>query len=130
MLELMFVYPNLKLSCPLATYADGDRWRVWTRNQATVSPIQWEDKGWYRGEYAIHSGLGEKRGLQREGCRQRKFNVKGGGRATPLLCTQYVRATIEEEDTVSSVLAPNTVVGGMQPGPGTKCGKRRVRIYN
>ena len=32
MLELMLLYPSLGLSCPLATYADGDRWKVWTRN--------------------------------------------------------------------------------------------------
>ena len=46
MLELMMLYPSLDLGCPLATYADGDRWKVWTRSQATLSLRDWwEGKG-------------------------------------------------------------------------------------
>ena len=39
----------------------------------------------------------------------------------------YVRATREEEDKVSRVLASNAVAGGIQPGQGTKWGGGRVR---
>ena len=56
-------YHSLDVSCPLATYADKNRWRVWTRNQATV-------KGWYRENMIrIREGLGKQRDLQQEGCR-------------------------------------------------------------
>ncbi|CAN0515678.1 unnamed protein product [Laminaria digitata] len=58
-LELMLLYPSLGVSCPHATYADGNRWRVWTRNQATVSLR----------DLVGRQGLGEQRDLQQEGCR-------------------------------------------------------------
>ena len=58
MLELMLVYPNLKLSFPLATYADGERWRMWTRNQATAVSLRdlVGRQGVVSGEYVLHSG--------------------------------------------------------------------------
>ena len=87
MLELMLLYPNLELSCPLATYADGDRWRVWTHNQATVSLRDLVGRqGLVSEEYmlCIRVGLGGQRDLQQEGCRHWKSNVKGGGRVMPL----------------------------------------------
>ena len=58
MLELMLVYPNLKLSFPLATYADGERWRMWTRNQATAVSLRdlVGRQGLVSGEYVLHSG--------------------------------------------------------------------------
>ena len=77
-----------------ATYADGDRWRMWTRTQATVSLrdlLRSINSGKTRvgvwGVYMpyIRVGLGEQRGLQQEGCRQWTSNVKGDGRATPSL---------------------------------------------
>lgn len=57
MFELMLLYLTLGLSWPLATYSDGNRWRVWTRNQATV-PL-WDLVGFevlVPGEYALRRG--------------------------------------------------------------------------
>ena len=120
MLELMLVYPNLELSCPLATYADGERWRVWTRNQATVSLRDLVGKqGLVSKEYALHSGrIGGATRLAAGGVSTLEIQRQGRWKSDAFM--MYVRATREEEDKVSRVLASNAVAGGIQPGQGTK----------
>jgi hypothetical protein len=127
MLELMLVYPNLELSCPLATYADGDRWRVWTRNQATVSLRELVGRqGLVSEEYALHSGrIGGATRLAAGGVSTLEIQRQGRWKSDAFM--MYVRATREEEDKVSCVLASNAVAAGIQPGQGTKWGGGRVR---
>ena len=88
MLELMLLYPSLDVSCPLATYADGNRWRVWTRNQATVSLRDLVGRqGLVPGEYALHSGrIGGATRLAAGGVSIMEIQRQRGGGRAMLLC--------------------------------------------
>ena len=127
MLELMLLYPNLESSSPLATYADGNRWRVWTRNQATASLRDLVGKqGMVPEEYALHSGrIGGATKLAAGGVSNMEIQRQGRWKSDAFM--MYVRATREEEVKVSRVLASNAVAGGIQPGQGTKWGGGKVR---
>ena len=126
MLELMLLYPSLDLSCPLAKYADGDRWKVWTRIQATMSLRDLVGRQEFvPGEYALHSGkFGGATRLAAGGLSRTEIRRQGRWKSDAF--TMYVRAT-REEDKVSKVLASNAAAGGIQPGQGTKWGGGRVR---
>ena len=125
MLELMLMYPVLDVSYPLATYADGGNWRVWTRNQATVSLRDLVGRqGLVPGEYALHSGrIGGATRLAAGGVSVMEIQRQGRWKSDAFMT--YVRATRDEEVKVSRVLASNAVAGGIQPGQGTKWGGGR-----
>ena len=129
MLELMMLYPSLGVRSPLATYAtyaDGNRWRVWTRNQVTASLRDLVGKqGLVPGEYALHSGrTGGATRLAAGGVSTMQIQRRGRWKSDAFM--MYVRAT-REEDRVSRVLASNAAAGGIQPGQGTKWGGGGVK---
>lgn len=57
MLELMRAHCELDANAPIATFADGFRWRVWTEREATAAlRAVIECQGLEPSEYALHSG--------------------------------------------------------------------------
>lgn len=57
MLELMSTYVSLDDNAPIATYADGQSWRVWTEKQATAAlRALVESQGLNPEEHALQSG--------------------------------------------------------------------------
>ena len=118
-LELMLLYPSLNVSCPLATYADGNKWRVWARPQATVSLRDRVEASVGIGRVCLAFG---KDWRSSETCSRgvSTIEIQRQGRWKSDAFIMYVRATRDEDNKVSRVLASNAGAGGIQPGQGTK----------
>lgn len=82
----MSIHLKLDASAPLATFASGDRWRVWTRGQATVALCL--VVGFRLSEYALKFGL-------------HRGGDKVGG-SMPVTCRPPTRRAVESEAFVHS----------------------------
>ena len=130
MLESMLLYPTLGVSCPFGyihtqTATGGECGFVCVTTAVPPRDLVGR-RGLVSGEYALHSErMGGATGLAASGVSTMETQRQGRWKNDALV--MHVRATREEEDRVSRVLASIAVVGEIQPGQGTKWGGGRVR---
>lgn len=116
MLELMRMCEELDKHAPIATYADGCRWKVWTEKEATAAlRAIIERQGLNPSEYALHSGrIGGATRLAAMGLST--YDIQQQGRWKSQAVGMYIRTNKEAEARVSRALASNALGKGVQPG--------------